>query len=187
MIFWMNTWRARWLWPAVLALLVGCDLHAPNPGRLIRENNFEGTPPAGTPDGLYSQEQAHSWTQSLKVGQPVEYGTLAAGTWEALGRPHHLRLRLWTRLPPVPLNRATLEVLVRRPGAGPNHSAQPLASHSFNLCDVVRRYQQWVPNTFFVSLPRSLQPTDEVTVFVWVRPGIDTPIYVDDFSLENLD
>jgi hypothetical protein len=80
-----------------------------------------------------------------------------------------------------------LEVVTRHPGAVPGVAAQQLSSHSFNLCEVVRRYQQWVPTTFYVSLPRSLEPADEVVFFIWVRPGLDSPIYVDDFSIEKLD
>ena len=170
----------------MLAMLAGCEPPALNPQRVIKEEGFEGAAPAGSPNGLYSQEQAHSWARSMKVGQEAEYGQLSTSTWGELGRPHHIRLRLWAWLPIAASNRATVEVVVRRPGVAGEAPAS-LGSHTLNLCEVVRLYQQWVPSTYFVSLPRDLRPTDEVVVFIWVRPGIDTPIYVDDFSIENLD
>ena len=50
---------------------------------------------------------------------------------------------------------------------------------------VVADWPGLAPSSLYQA--RDLRPTDEVVVFVWVRPGIDTPIYVDDFAIENLD
>ena len=159
-------------------LLASCEPPPPAPARLLMADGFEAAALAPP----YTAEQAHTGRQALKVGQEAEFATLYKGTWAGLGQRRHLRLRLWAWLPAAQQRGITLTAVASRP-AGP----QTLHWQAFNLAQVLRHYRRWVPTTFFVSLPRGLQPTDEVTFYLWVPPSEFGPVYVDDFSLEHLD
>lgn len=181
MIFGKGFYGRGRFWPAAvlgLASPTGC---APPLENVVFRNDYEQ---AAAP--LASREYAHSAKQSLKTGQPHEYNNLTDRTWQALGRPHHLRLRLWARLPDAQLSFARLVLDVRRPGA-PGVAPGVLHSEAVNLCEIIKRYRQWEPTTVFFSLPKELRPTDRVLIFMWVPPSQNSAVYVDDFSLENLD
>jgi hypothetical protein len=123
----------------------------------------------------------------MKVGQGLEFGTLSAGTWANLGQHRQLRLRLWGWLQNPQQRSAYLMIVSQRPGATPGAPAEEKSRYGFNLCEVIRRYQQWVPATYTVELPPDLQPTDEVAIYVWVPSGHPDAVYIDDFSIEYLD
>jgi hypothetical protein len=162
-----------------LSLLASCK---PSPENVVLQTDYEQ---AVAP--YASTEYAHSAKQSLKIGQPEEYNNLSDCTWQALGKPHHMRLRLWVRLPNAQLSFARLVLNVRRPSSSPSTPATVLHSQVLNLCETIKRYQQWEPTTVFFSLPRGLQPSDQVLIFMWVPPSQGSAVYVDDFSIENLD
>lgn len=171
----------------VAVLLAGCEPPAAN--QFVLEEGFEQGA-AKVPTASLSRDYAHSWEQSLKVGPTTEYGQLGRCSWDVLGRPHHLRLRLWARLPDRRQKLVGLVVQVerRRQGAPPDEPPTIIHYQLLNLCEVVTRYRQWVPTTLFVSLPLSLEATDEIVAFMWV-PANQTdagPVYLDDFAIEKL-
>ncbi|MDQ2795523.1 MAG: hypothetical protein M3Y12_16160 [Bacteroidota bacterium] len=180
MIFGKGIFVRGGYWPAVLllCLLVSCQPPLEN---VVLQNTFEQ---AGALD--VSRDYAHTGGQSLKIGQPSEYSNLSDCTWAALGQPHHLRLRLWTWLPNAQLSFARLVLNVRRPSSTPGAPPNVLHSQVLNMCEVIKRYRQWEPTSFYVSLPKELQPSDQVLLFMWVPPSQGGAVYVDDFSIEKL-
>lgn len=167
-------------------LLAGCEPPTPDPQQVVITNAFEQAP-ADVAAGIFNAEQAHSLPQSIKVGQDAEFAPLGSGTWANLHQPHHLRLRLWSWLPTARRRTATVVVEAQRASIIPGEAPYVLARYYFNLCEVVRRYQQWAPSTFFVSLPRGLRPTDNLNFYMWVPSNQGGAVYVDDFCVENLD
>ena len=139
------------------------------------------------PTALLTTEQAHDGQQAGKVGQEVEFAPLSDNTWADLNQAHHLRLRLWAWLPGSLERSAMLVVSTQQASHVPGAPAKTISYQTMNLCEVVRRYRQWVQSSFFVSLPRTLQGTDKINVYLWVPPGQTVPVYVDDYSIETLD
>jgi hypothetical protein len=176
----------QWLALLLASLLVGCEPPVPNPRKVVLTNNAEQAP-TGAPAGVFSSEHAHSWQQSIKVGQEAEYWTLGVSTWAAMGKPRHLRMQLWTWLPDARHRGVELVAKAQRPNAVAGGPAAELGIYYFSLAEVVRRYQQWAPTTFSVSLPRDLLPTDEISFFMWVPTDQGGAVYIDDFTVENLD
>jgi len=177
---WLATVLVGWL-------LGGCEPSVPDPERVLVQDNFEQPAVTDTSTGTFNREQAHSWEQSMKVGHKVGLETLNKSTWKALGQSRHLRLRLWAWLPAAQNCRVSLIVVSQRPGSTPGVASQELSVQTFSLSEVIRRYRQWVPATFYIRLPRELEPTDEVVTYIWMPLEQIGPGYVDDFSIENLD
>jgi hypothetical protein len=182
-------WGGRWRWLAMLVagLLASCTPPTPAPERVLLANNFEQAPPANVAAGAFSSDYAHSLSYSVKVGSETEFYPLGQGTWAALHRPRHLRLHSWAWLPDAQLRTAHLVVQANRPSTIPGKSATVLSRNYLNLCEVIRRYRKWEPATFFVSLPRELLPTDEISFFVWVPTHQGKAVYIDDFCVEIID
>lgn len=176
-------WRLAVLLAA--GLLGGCE--PPLPQKLLLQNSFDQAPEPGVAAPQISRDQAYSPPQALRVGEGVVYAGLATAAWGTLGSPHHLRLRLRAWVPTSRLRSAMLVLDVKRPGSTPGSAPGVLHSQLLNLCEVVKRYHQWVPANLFVSLPRGLRPTDELVVFMWVPPDNYGSVYIDDFAIEAAD
>ncbi|SHK10674.1 hypothetical protein SAMN02746009_00322 [Hymenobacter psychrotolerans DSM 18569] len=167
--------------------MTGCDSATPNPDKVLVQDSFEPGNSAIADPQYFSTEQAYSWKHSIKLGQGLEFGTFYNGTWGSLGQHRLLRLRLWGWLKNPQQRLAYLTVVAQRPSDTPGGPAVVKIRHQFNIYEVIRRYQQWVPASFTVELPADLQPTDEVAVYMWVPAGQPDAVYIDDFSLEYLD
>lgn len=172
--------------------VVGCA--PPAPQQVLLATGFEQPAPAtsplvaGMPPAVPSAEQAHSGQYSAKIDANNRNAMLCGSTWQALGRPHHVRLRFWAWLPNGKTNAGVLEVTAQRPAPAPTAAATRLHVQRLPLDQVVRRHRQWTLTTLHVSLPHSLYDSDEVSVSLWgldIRPG--SAIYIDDVSLENAD
>jgi hypothetical protein len=136
---------------------------------------------------LPSPEQAHTGQFAAKVDQARSSALLGGATWQALGRPHHLRLRFWMWQSSLGLNSANLTLLVQRPD--PAGGAPGLVyARQLVLNEAVRQRRHWKPSTWFISLPRELQPTDEVALSMWGSfIGAKESVFIDDVIFENED
>ena len=187
-------WRfAWWCWLPALVLASGLTSQCtpPEPNKLLFVNSFEQVDQLAPhveyiAPGLLSREQAYSWLQSAKIDVGNRTAVLAGRTWQALGSPRHVRVRLRAWLPNGRQAAAIVTVMAQRPNPG----AEPtiLRMQQLFLDEVVRHYRTWVPTTMFMSLSSGLQPSDEIVVSVWGRNiGEHDSIYLDDVSIEDAD
>lgn len=167
--------------------MIDCDAIGADPERVLLQDDFEQPNAVRPVPEQFSSDQAHSWEHSMKVGQGLEFGTLSSGTWADLGQHRQLRLRLWGWLRTPQQRTANLIIVSQRPNATPGATPEEKSRHEFNLYEVMRRYQQWVPASYTVQLPPDLLPTDEVAMYIWVPSGQPDAVYIDDFSIEYLD
>lgn len=190
----ISKWRfARWCWLTVLVLASGLTSQCtpPDPHKFLFFNNFEQADSLAPhveyiAPALLSREQAYSWVQSAKIDFDHRTALLAGRTWQALGSPRHVRVRLRAWLPSGRQAAAIVTVMAQRPNPG----AEPiiLRRQQLFLDETVRHYRTWVPTTMFMSLSSGMQPSDEIVVSVWGRNiGEHDSIYFDDVSLEDAD
>jgi hypothetical protein len=174
-----------------LGSLAGCT--PPPPEHVVLTQGFEQPLPPGSPvvPGILpvtpSPEQAHTGQFAAKVDQAHSSALLCGTTWQALGRPHHLRLRFWMWQSSLGLNSANLTLLVQRadqPGSTPGM----VFARQLVLNEAVRQRQQWKPSTLFISLPHALRPTDEIALSLWGSfIGAKEAVFIDDVTFENAD
>jgi hypothetical protein len=179
-------------WVALgLGLLAGCT--PPPLEHVVLTQGFEHPLPPGNPvvagilPVIPSPEQAHTGQFAAKVDQSRTSAMLCGTTWQALGRPHHLRLRFWLWQSSLGLNAASVTLLVQRPDQA---GGMPGLVHArqLGLNEAVRQRRQWKPSTLFVSLPHDLQPTDEVALTLWGSfIGAKDAVFIDDVIFENAD
>ena len=183
-------WGRRLVAPG-LGLLVGCT--PPPPAHVVLTQGFEHPLPlvslavAGILPVLPSPEQAHTGQFAAKVDQARTSALLCGTTWQALGRPHHLRLRLWLWQSSLGLNSASLTLVVQRP-AQAGGAPGLIYARQLVLNEAVRQRRQWRPTTLFISLPRDLQPTDELALSLCGSfIGAKEAVFIDDVIFENED
>ena len=134
-----------------------------------------------------SPEQAHTGQFAAKVDQAHSSALLCGTTWQALGRPHHLRLRFWMWQSSLGLNSANLTLLVQRADQSGGTPGMVFA-RQLVLNEAVRQRRQWKPSTLFISLPHALRPTDEVALSLWGSfIGEKEAVFIDDVTFENAD
>ena len=190
----VSKWRFAWLgWLVVLVLMSGLTSQCtpPEPNKLLFINNFEQVDSLAPhveniAPALLSREQAYSWLQSAKLDADHRTAMLTGRTWQFLGEPRHVRVRLRAWLPSGRPAAAVLTVMAQRPNPG----GEPivLRKQQLLLDEVVRHYRTWIPTTMFMSLTSGMQPTDEIVVTIWGRNiGDHDSIYFDDVSIEDAD
>lgn len=159
-------------------LLAGCSA-APEPGRVIASNNFEGL------DGWSSvnyitKERAHQGIFAARVDEGNEF---AANYTSALG---HLSTE--------PLTKLGLKAWVYRSGreatAGLVVELEDPATHQrlsytgIELAPLVKEPNKWTPIEHTIELPPTANPASVLKIYLW-RTG-QGAVYLDDFELRRL-
>ena len=172
--------RPRWLGGfLLLGLLAGCTTSGDDHYLLV-DSDFEQF--QGWVDPLpafLTTEKVRSGHYSFRVSDNTEFTNACHTTLEGLPfLPSKLRLQAWTYLPGRFIGSTMVVLQVNCHGRRPNLWS------GLALEQVVTRYEQWEHLTKTISLPADLDPTDEVTVYVWCPTG-GPPRYFDDFTLEG--
>jgi hypothetical protein len=141
-------------------------------------NNFEEVANTSAPLPEVTTEAMHSGSHSYKMNPSAEFGAGWDAPWETIGDPRKIQVRAWVNLPHGRL-KAAIVVQVKRGG-------QPYYLRYIMLHQVVKRYQQWEPVHKIFVLPRNIEPSDQVCVFIW-HFDQRHPWYVDDIVVERVD
>jgi len=126
-------------------------------------------------------EQAYSGKYSYRMSPGAEYGPGYSTTLAALASsmPHELYLRAWVYLPSGRIRATMLVVVVNC------HGRRPDVWNAINIDQTMARYQIWAPVQKYIPLPHDLQPTDELTFYVWHSDPNGDLLFLDDLTLEG--
>jgi hypothetical protein len=180
MSFWNILHRLRFgVWVLLLGLLAGCT-SADDDHYLLFNSDFEQFQGWVEPlPAFLTTEKARSGRYAFRVSENTEFSNACRTTLEGLPfLPSKLRLQAWTYLPNRFIGSTSVVVQVNCHGRRPN------IWNRLALEQVVTRYEQWEYLTKTIDLPADLEPTDEVTIYIWCPTG-GPPRYFDDLTLEG--
>lgn len=125
---------------------------------------------------------AHTGANVLSVNTGAEFTGVYTNALAALlpggGIPRRLRVRGWAWLPSGRIRSTMLVSTVRC------NQRREDVWQGLPLNQVVRRFQKWERIEQIVSLPADLQPTDQLTVYVWHNEMDGEPTYLDDVVID---
>ena len=167
-----------------LAVLAGCAGSGNGAAdKVLSQNDFEsmaGWAPA-TPS--LTTERAHSGRYAMKVGEGLEFGANFSSPLVQVSptRLQKLRVSAWALLTNLDTE-AQLVVEVKNPA----DDSQKIFWESFTLNSKVKSVNSWTKVGKTFTLPATLNPTDELRVYLW-RGASPAAVYLDDVELTRED
>lgn len=172
----LNPCYRRWysrIWAALLISTASCNS---TPKEHLLYADFENMY-GWLPTGSIVDEQAYSGRFSARVGGQVSTETAVEFYLGEVDTPHKARLSAQVWVDHKRMRNPLILVQLWR-------NQTVIYDQRLRLVELIRRYQQWVPVTMLLTLPKDADPTDKLRIVVTVD-NVEDKVFVDNLVLDK--